>query len=397
MKGRVNLENRRPADNNEFSRRTFIRNSLAAAGTIAGALAAKGCASGRASKTTAASKILNYNPNMGYRRLGKTGLMLSEVSLGGHWKDRRGDRYWDEFADEKVPADAAKNRTEVINACIDAGINYLDIGTSAECLAYGVALKGRRDRMIIGADDYKLTARQPENCTVEKLMFDIDQCRRRLQMDYIDIWRVKADMYGKSTDAHIETIIETFQKARKAGKVRYLGISSHCRPWLQHVIETFDEVQVVSFPCTSRTREKGKGPRKDNIEEVSAGYDADTTQSIFQSVRERDIGVVAIKPFLGGNLFASYGREKFPVTGAGSKEEHDLARLTLQCILANEVITATIPGLTTIYELENAVRASYERERGLTEVEKRRLWQVTEQCRAKLPADYTWLRDWELV
>ncbi|MHC4423775.1 MAG: aldo/keto reductase [Planctomycetota bacterium] len=358
MKGRVNPGNRRPADNNEFSRRAFIHNSLAAAGTIAGALAANGCDSGRASKSTAASKILNYNPNMGYRRLGKTELMLSEVSLGGHWKDRRGDRYWDEFADEKVPADA----------------------------------------MIIGADDYKLTARQPENCTVDKLMFDIDQCCRRLQTDYIDIWRAKADMYGKSTDAHVEAILETFQKARKAGKVRYLGISSHHRPWLLHVIETFDEIQVASFPCTAITREKGKGPRKDNIEEVSAGYGADTTQSIFQSVRERDIGVVAIKPFLGGNLFASYGREKFPVTGAGSKEEHDLARLTLQCILANEAITTTIPGLTTVHEVKNAVRASYKLMLGLTtEADRRWLWQMTEQRWAKLPADYTWLRDWELV
>jgi hypothetical protein len=32
------------------------------------------------------TKILNYNPNMEYRRLGKTGLMVSAVSLGGHWK-----------------------------------------------------------------------------------------------------------------------------------------------------------------------------------------------------------------------------------------------------------------------------------------------------------------------
>jgi aryl-alcohol dehydrogenase-like predicted oxidoreductase len=334
---------------------------------------------------------------MGYRRLGKTGLMISEVSLGGHWKDRRGDRYWDEFADEKVPTDVIENRTEVIDACIDAGVNYLDIGTSAECLAYGVVLKGRRDKMIIGADDYKLTARKPENCKVDKLMFDIEQCCRRLQTDYIDIWRVKADMYGQSTDAHVEAIIETFQKAHKAGKVRYLGISSHRRPWLQHVIETFDEVQVVSFPCTAITKEKSKGPRKDNIEEVSAGYDADITQSIFQSIREHDVGLVTIKPFLGGNLFKSYGKEKFPVTGAGSKEEHDLARLTLKCILTNGAITTTIPGLTTVHELENAVLASYTRHVGQTRADKDWLVRITEKRWATLPQEYTWLRDWKLV
>ena len=70
--------------NDKLSRRTFIRNtSLMTAGIIAGPLAAKGRAS---KKTTGAkkadtSKILNYNPKMGYRRLGKTNLVISEVGL----------------------------------------------------------------------------------------------------------------------------------------------------------------------------------------------------------------------------------------------------------------------------------------------------------------------------
>ena len=384
------------SDRNSLSRRSFIRGvSLAAAGAVARPLTAKVRA--KASKTQPLSKILNYNPKMGYRRLGRTGLMLSEVGLGGHWKDRLGKRYWDEFANDEAPTDVAKNRTEVISACIDAGINYVDVGTSAECVAYGAALKGRRDKMIIGADDYKLSARDPDNCEVDKLMFAIEQCCRRLRTDYIDIWRAKADMYGGSTDGHVEVIIETFLKAHKQGKVRFLGISSHRRPWLGHVIERFDAIQVVSFPCTARTIEKNKGPKKDNIEEVAAGYDSDTTQSIFQSVRDRNVGVIAIKPFLGGNLFKSYGKEKFPVTGPGSKDEDDLARLTLQCILANEAVTVTVPGATTVHEVENAASASYKRKCGLTKADKRRLSHVTDQRLAELPAEYAWLRDWTVV
>lgn len=389
------MKTAKPTDANTFSRRTFIRNAPIAAGAIAGALSGKGCTSEKVCKPADTSKILNYNPKMGYRRLGRTGLMISEVGLGGHWKDRAGDRYWDEFANDEVPADVAKNRIEVISACIDAGINYLDIGTSAECLAYGVALKGRRDKMIIGADDYKLSPRQPENCTVDKLTFDIDQCCRRLQTDYLDIWRAKADMYGQSTDAHVETMVETFQKARKAGKVRHFAISSHRRPWLEHVIETFGQVEMVSFPCTARTRNKDKHPQKDNIDEVSAGYEADTTQSIFVSVRKRDIGVVTTKPFLGGNLFKI--KTKFPVVGPGDKQENDLARLTLQCILANDAITATIPGMTTVYEVDNACRASYIRGLAVTPADRQWLARVTEERWAALPQRYTWLRDWEVV
>jgi aryl-alcohol dehydrogenase-like predicted oxidoreductase len=388
-------KSRKSIDNDKLSRRIFIRNSLTALGTVAGALGGKRCASGGTFKSIDTSKILNYDPRMGYRRLGRTGLLVSEVSLGGHWKDRQGNRYWDEFAKEKVPGDVAENRTEVISACIDAGVNYLDVGTSAECLAYGVALKGRREKMFIGADDYKLSARKPRNCKVDRLMFDIEQCCRRLQTDYLDIWRAKADMYGRSTDAHVETMLETFEKAHKAGKVRYFGISSHCRPWLQHVIETFPEVQVVSFPCTAKTREKGELPSKENVEEVNAGYGADTDQSIFELLRRCDVGLIAIKPFMGGSLFTR--KAKFPVVGAGDKQEHDLARLTLQCILTNDAITTTVPGLTTIYEVESAVRASYVSRVKMTAAEEDWLERMTARRWATLPQEYAWLRHWEIV
>ncbi|MHC4657073.1 MAG: hypothetical protein ACYS91_18960 [Planctomycetota bacterium] len=73
-------------NNDKLSRRSFMRSSsLAAAGAIAGALAGKGCTwSGTSASKIDTSKVLNYNPKMGYRQLGKTGLVISEVSLGGH-------------------------------------------------------------------------------------------------------------------------------------------------------------------------------------------------------------------------------------------------------------------------------------------------------------------------
>ncbi len=144
---------KRQIDRREFVREgTAIVAATAAAGNVAGADAAE----------VDTSKIVNYNPKMHYRKLGKTNLMISEVSLGGHWKNRGGGRYWGDFAKDKTPDDVAKNRTEIISACVDVGINYLDITTSAECCAYGAALKGRREKMIVGADDYRICPRQKE-------------------------------------------------------------------------------------------------------------------------------------------------------------------------------------------------------------------------------------------
>jgi len=388
--------------NDKLSRRDFMRNtSLVAAGTIAGALAGEGQA---ASKFVHTSKILNFHPKMTYRRLGKTNLMVSEVSLGGHWKNRNAGRYWDSFANEEVPDDVAKNRTEVVSVCIDSGINYLDITTAAECLCYGVALKGRRDKMYVGADIHNLGPRGSDRCNVKDQTFNVETCLRLLQTEYLDIWRPQAKMAGElgtnqlNTDPEVESLIETFQKLRKAGKVRHLGMSCHSRPWFEHVLNKYPEFEMVIFPCSAKTKVRGQTPMAGNVEEVNPGHRSDQTQGIFEVVHKQDVGVVTIKPYFGGSLFkASDGKVRFPVMGVGSKTENDLARLTLQCILANEAITAAVPGLSTVYEVENAARASYTRPLGMSAADKEWLMDITEQQWANLPREYEWLRDWEVV
>jgi len=244
-----------------ISRRTFIRtSSLAAAGAVTAGLAKNT----RANETTPEpSKILNYNPKMHYRRLGKTNLMVSEVSLGGHWKNRNAGRYWDHFANDQVPPDVEKNRTDVVGACIDSGINYLDITTAAECLCYGAALKGRREKMHVGADIHNLGPRGSDRCNVKDQTRNVDECLRLLKTDYLDIWRPQAKMDGSNTDAEIQVLIETFHKLRDRGKVRHLGMSSHSRPWLEHVIATFPQFEMIIFPAGDRCQYHGgqSGPR----------------------------------------------------------------------------------------------------------------------------------------
>ena len=388
--------------NDELSRRDFMRTtSLAAAGTVAGALASQGQA---ATGSAGESKILNFHPKMQYRKLGKTNLMISEVSLGGHWKNRNAGRYWDSFANEEVPEDVAKNRTDVVSACIDSGINYLDITTAAECLCYGEALKGRRAKMYVGADIHNLGPRGSDRCNVKDQTFNVETCLRLLKTDYLDIWRPQAKMSGQlgtsqlNTDAEVESLIETFQKLHKEGKVRHLGMSCHCRPWFEQVLGKYPQFEMIIFPCSAKTRAEGEPPTKDNVQEENPGHGSDQTQSIFTLVKKNNVGIVTIKPYFGGSLFVeSSGKVSFPVMGVGSKNENDLARLTLQCILTNPSITATVPGLSTVYEVENAARASYTRQFGMSPADRQWLMEITERQWANLPQEYAWLRDWEVV
>ena len=374
---------------------------MVTAATIAGALAGRGGASTKQGDTKTkidTSKILNYNPKMHYRRLGKTNLMISEVSLGGHWRapwrERGGGWWWGKSIKNGISDKIAKNRTEVVYKAIDCGMNYLDITGSEECLAFGVALKARREKMIVGADDSKLCPRRDEFCNVKAQIHNVEECLRNIRTDYLDIWRIQAKMDGTNTDADVLVCIEAFRKLHKAGKALHLGISSHSRPWAQHVIEKFPEVEMFIFPCTAKTREKDKSPTKDNIKEVDAGYGPEH-KSIFQSLTEHDVGLITIKPFFGGRLLKSNDKPKL---GVGSKEDHDLVRLTLQCILnLNDAVTSVMPGLSTVYEVENAARASYTRPFGQTAADKEWLERVTDERWAVLPQEYAWLREWQVV
>jgi predicted aldo/keto reductase-like oxidoreductase len=386
-------------NNHKSSRRAFIRNaSTAAAGTIVGALAGKGYAADKSGQPVDTSKILNYHPQMNYRRLGKTGLFISQIGLGGHWqapwRDQSGGWWWGKFVNEEVPDDVAKNRTEVVSKAIDCGMNYLDITGAEECLCYGAAIKGRREKMIVGADDSKLCPRHDQYCNVKAQLYNVEECLRHIGTDYLDIWRVQAKMDGTNTDADVEVMIEAFQKLHKEGKVRHFGISSHNRPWAQHVIEKYPLVEMFIFPCTAKTREKGITPARDHIEEVNAGYGPEH-KSIFLSLRQQDVGLITIKPFFGGSVFKTHGKQRL---GVGNKEDNDLALLTLQCILnLSDAVTAVIPGLSTVYEVENAARASYTRALAMMPADKQWLTRITQERWAALPKEYAWLRDWEFV
>nr|MBC8218588.1 twin-arginine translocation signal domain-containing protein [Planctomycetota bacterium] len=65
----------------KLTRRQFMRDSA-----IAGAAIGAGIGLGGGARAADTGKILNYSPDMEYRRCGRTGMMISAVSLGGHWK-----------------------------------------------------------------------------------------------------------------------------------------------------------------------------------------------------------------------------------------------------------------------------------------------------------------------
>jgi aryl-alcohol dehydrogenase-like predicted oxidoreductase len=363
-----------------FTRRGFL------AGSVAGPVAL------RAAQPE--TRPLNYNPNLDYRRLGKTGLMVSSVCLGGHWVFGQLPGQWD--------ADVVrKNRSEVVSACIDHGINYIDACTGDEVMAYAEALRGRRHKMHLGFSWYEKEMRMKEWQTAAKLLEGFEDGLRAAKLDYADLWRITCYWRNQDThsQAHEEAIVEALDKARKAGKARFTGISTHKHDWVNHMMAVYpDTIQVIVVPYTAASKNA-----HERIEPGKPGWQAVPDQeptpdqpltSVIETARKHDTGWFGIKPFAAGGIFRTLPEDDPDRVNA----RHELARLTLRHILtSNDALTAPIPGLLSVEEVKNAARAVAER-RALDAAERRRLDAAMKRAWASLPPSYAWLRkEWEWV
>jgi aryl-alcohol dehydrogenase-like predicted oxidoreductase len=329
-------------DSKQVTRRKFMRDSAMAVASVAVGLHT---ASG---ETLDTSRILNYNPNMEYRRLGKTNLMVSAVGLGGHSTSDDEDRY------------------EIVSRCIDVGINYIDACTDGEVLRDTKALKGRRDKMYLALSHCGHEVRNEDYRTAKKLLEVLEGLLKESNQEYTDLWRITCYEPGgrHSFDTSCE-IVEALEKAKKQGKARFIGFSSHDRRWIKFMIEYFPQVEVVCFPFTTMSKAAPK-------------------DSLFEALKKCDVGAFGIKPFAAASLFK------------GEQEEDDRrARLAMRYILHSNTVLP-IPGLNSIHQVDNVAGAVMER-RQLDLKEKAHLENAAAEMWANLPPHYQWLKDWEYV
>ncbi|MEW6357833.1 MAG: aldo/keto reductase [Planctomycetota bacterium] len=368
------------------TRRDFLKATSAA---VAGASLVPIGASLAADAKVDTSKILSYNENMEYRRCGKTGWMVSAVCLGGHWKRVnkmvpsvfKGESW---LSADLKNQDFIKNRTDVVTRCLDRGINYIDACTHSEIIAYSKAVEGRRDKVYLGWSWYENEARKPTFRTAEALLKTLDAGMKECKQEYVDLWRITCisnsskgpdgKMVPPHTEAESAEIAKALAQAKKAGKARMTGISSHDQPWLEYMMKTFpNEISVVVCPYTAKTKALPEG-------------------SFFDTIKQCDCGFFGIKPFSSAAMFKG---DSSP--GSPHREEDDrIARLTIRYVLCNPVLTAPIPGMINVEQVDNVALAVMER-RELDAKEKADLDKAATRAWAALPRDYQWLKKWEYV
>ncbi len=334
----------------KITRRQFVCDSaIAAAGVVTGLGAATGQrAKGATARALETSKILNFNPNMEYRRLGKTNAMVSAVSLGGHSGANQ------------------EERDKIVGRCVDIGMNFIDSTGRGELLRDIKSLGSRRDKVYLALSETGQEPRNPDYRTASKLLDVLDKALQRARQEYTDLWRITVyEPGGRHSFNTSCEVMEALEKAKRQGKTRFTGISSHDRRWFKFMVEYFDGLEVVLFPFTTMSKAAPK-------------------DSLFDSLKKCDVGAFGIKPFAAGSLFRR------------NQQENDRrARLALRYILHSNTVIP-IPGVNNVHQVDNIAKAVKER-RELDLKEKAELEKASGEAWAKLPANYQWLKNWDYV
>jgi aryl-alcohol dehydrogenase-like predicted oxidoreductase len=159
---------------------------------------------------------------MKYGPLGRSGLIVSRICLGGNSWGAKGRRGWGKFDEAEAP--------EYFKRALDVGINFFDTadaynaGRSEEIMGATLMKMARREELVISTKvGIRMSPVQNDQGTGRKhLMSAIDEQLKRLQTDYIDVYQVHR------LDPHtpMEETMYTLDQIVRSGKALYIGGST---------------------------------------------------------------------------------------------------------------------------------------------------------------------------
>jgi len=195
----------------EPNRRQFLEAGVAGTGAVlAGSLV-----SSPSSAAAAPQNAVTGSQEIPRRPLGRTGVDVSMIGLGGFHLGTVGS-----------PDEA----TRIVHEAIDAGVTFMDNaweynrGQSEEWM--GRALEGRRDKVFLMTK--VCTHGRDKRVALQQL----EQSLQRLRTDHLDLWQIHEVVYDNDPDLHFAKggVIEALDQAKKDGKVRFVGFTGHKSP-----------------------------------------------------------------------------------------------------------------------------------------------------------------------
>jgi len=238
-----------------------------------------------------------------YRKLGRTGLDVSIMGIGGG--------YLGHASVEEVD--------KIINYALDKGVNYIDTAPTYgdSELRIGEVLPDRRDECIL--------ATKAEENTRDGAMRQLEESFKRMKTDVIDVWQ----LHGVSSEERLDELMKEggafdgLKEAKESGAVRFIGITGHLPVPLVKAIKT-GEFDVVMVPFNIMRRQ----------------YGLDPALGLFQIARHMDVGMVIMKPIASNRITRNLST-------------------AIKFVLAHD-ISVTIPGVSKFEHIQTDVAAAEE-------------------------------------
>ncbi|MDO4343998.1 MAG: aldo/keto reductase [Eubacteriales bacterium] len=252
---------------------------------------------------------------MNYVTLGKTGLKVSKIGLGGI----------------PIQKSSAQEVKELVKTLSEKGVNYIDSarGYTVSEQLLGEALEGIRDKFVL--------ATKSMSRTKEAMAKDIEISLENFRTDYIDLYQVHNPSMEDMDKVEGEGgALEALLEAKAAGRIGHIGLTAHSLQVFEHAL-TLDWVETIMFPY--------------NIVESQG-------EELMKACSERNVGFIAMKPLAGGAI--------------------EDASLALRYICSNPDVTIVIPGMYSLKEAEENISA-VEKDEPLNEKDAEKIAAVREQ------------------
>ncbi len=185
---------------------------------------------------------------MRYKEFGKTGLKTSELCLGT-WGI--GGAGWD--------ANPEEAKMDAIQASFEQGINIFDTapaynaGEAERILGRTLEKLGVRKEVILSSKcgNEFINGRYVQSGKREKILAECEQSLRNLRTDYIDLYI----LHWPQKDTAPEETLGAMMELKKAGKVRFLGLSNHNLEQMKEAAQ-YAEIDFIQVQYSMLARER---------------------------------------------------------------------------------------------------------------------------------------------
>ena len=233
---------------------------------------------------------------MEHRRLGRSGLRVSAITMGTMTFGGRG-------AFANVGSTGVEEARRQVEICLEAGVTLFDTadiysdGVSEEIT--GEVLRGCRDDVLIATKARMVTGPGPNEGGASRhhLIASCERSLRRLRTDHIDLYQIH-EWDGQTP---LEETLEALDTLVRSGKVRYVGASNYAGWQLMKALAVADRSGYQRF--VSQQIHYTLQAREAEHELVPLGLD-------------QEVGILVWSPLAGGLLSGKYRRGQQPPEGS---------------------------------------------------------------------------------